>query len=146
MNSIFEQQLKPSLVSTVLTDKADYILKSLRDSRNHILALSNEIALDEISANTIRDELNADYSAALIDVSTEINQQTGKLVYPNLDSQKGAVAVALNDDEEYQLKLLKHREALASIQKKKNAIVCLHERRGDLKNEIQLLELLTEAN
>jgi len=147
MSSISNIEVKSSLISTVLTDKADYILKSLRDARNHILVLSNEIALEEISAKEIHDELNADYSSALIDVTTEINQQTGKLVYPNVDSQKAAVAVVLSDDENYQLKLLEHRELLKDIQKKKNTITCEHERRGDLRNQIDLLKvLMSEAN
>ena len=133
---------KPSVVGPVLTDKADYILKALRDCRNHIKVLSDEIAELEVAIAAGKGELDYFRAKYLVDAATMTNS-AGKLTFPNLDSQRAAVKIAAHDSVDYQQQAAAHLTLLKEIQKKKNTIVCEHERRGDLKNEIELLKLLT---
>jgi hypothetical protein len=137
--------IKPSVVGPVLTDKADYILKALRDCRNHIKVLSDEIADKECEAAAVQDELAKAKAKAFVDAAT-VTRPDGKLAFPNIDAQKAQAELTVHTDE-YDAALAAHRHMLNEIQKWKNLITCEHERRGDLKNEIELLKLLaTEAN
>jgi hypothetical protein len=134
--------IKPSVVGPVLTDKADYILKALRDCRNHIKVLSDEIADLDLVAWDRHDTLEAMKAEAFVEAATEVNEQTGKLRNPNIDSQKAAAVLKL-DATDYDDIDLDYHKVLTAIQKKKNTITCEHERRGDLRTEVELLKLLT---
>ena len=142
MSKMNQVELKPSVVGPVLTDKADYILKALRTSRNNIKVLSDQIAENEVAATSVKGELEHFQAKYFVEAATTLNQ-AGKLVYPNLDSQKAAVEVAIHESIDYQQLSATRLELLKEIQKKKNTIVCEHERRGDLKTEVELLKLLT---
>jgi hypothetical protein len=138
MNQI---ELKPSVVGVVMTDKADQILKALRTSRNNIKVLSDQIAENEVAATAVKGELEHFQAKCFVEAATTLNQ-VGKLVYPNLDSQKAAVEMAIHESTDYQQLSATRFELLKEIQIKKNTIVCEHERRGDLKTEVELLKLL----
>ncbi len=133
--------IKPSVIGPVLTDKADYILRSLRDARNHIKVLSDEIAENEVAATALKGDLDHFQAKCFVEAATTLNE-VGKLRFPNLDSQKAAVEVALHDSTGYQQMIATRADLLKEIQVKKNTITCEHERRGDLKTEVELIALL----
>lgn len=136
-----ELGVKTSVVNTVLIDKVDYILRSLRDSRNNIKVLSDQIADKENAAAAILDQLNKARAEAFVNAATAIKPD-GKLVNPNIDSQRAASELALDKIEGFTDALGVHREMLKAIQKAKNTVTCEHERRGDLKTEADLLKFL----
>jgi hypothetical protein len=138
MNQI---ELKSSVVGVVMTDKADQILKALRTSRNNIKVLSDQIADKECGAKAVEDQLKIAQAEAFVKAATA-TRQDGKLVNPNIDSQKAASEIILKEVDGYDATLDAHRDMLKEIQVKKNTIVCEHERRGDLKTEVELLKLL----
>ena len=116
------------------------VTTGLAASRANIKRWSDEIADLELKAAEIHDTLNDMYSAAFVEAATTLNKETGKLQNPNIDSQKAATRVKLLE-QRYDVHEFEHRETLRDIQKKKNAITCEHERRGDLKAEIEILKL-----
>ena len=126
-----------------ILESSNAIIEDLARSREAIKRLSDEIADEEQIVADIQDTMAVMYAEAFVTAATEINQQTGKLVNPNIDSQKAATLIQLQKVryDMHQLELWDHQKA---IQKKKNAIVCEHERRGDLKTEAQLLQLLRD--
>ena len=120
------------------------ITTALAAGRANIKQWSDEIADLELLARENQDSLNILWSEAFVSAATETNKMTGKLVNPNIDSQKAATMQKLPE------KYIEHQNDLwqyqLSIQKKKNAIVCEHERRGDLKTEVELLKLLNGSD
>jgi len=133
-----EPILKSSVEAT-----AEQILRDLRNSRNHIKSLSDAIAETEYEAAGVMDQLNLAKAQAFVKAATEVSKITGKLINPNLDSQKAASEIMLRDVEGYEAALDAHRDMLKVVQKMKNEIVCEHERRGDLKIRVELLKLLS---
>jgi len=141
---------KPTAVFEQPTDKlvavGSYygrITNGLAASRVNIKKWSDEIADLELKAADIQDTLNDMYSAAFVEAATAVNKETGKLQNPNLDSQRAATTVELCDSSDYVRTRSEHRNLLREIQIKKNSMTCEHERRGDLRSEIDLLRLLT---
>lgn len=118
------------------------ITVGLQAARSNIKTWSNDVAEKELEAAKLKDELELFHSDAFVDAATELNPETQKLANPNIDAQKAATTKSLSANDEYTGKLLKYREVLRDIQRKKNAIVCEHERRGDLKTETELLRVL----
>jgi len=117
------------------------ITQALAAARANIKQWSDELAYEDKITAEIQDTMSTMYATAFVSATTEINQQTGKLVYPNIDSQKAATIMKLQKlrYDAHQDELWEHQQ---TVQKKKNAIVCEHERRGDLKTEVELLKLL----
>lgn len=117
------------------------ITTGLEASRANIKTWSDQIAELDVEATERQDDINQFNAEAFVEAATELNTN-GKLVNPNIDSQKAAVIVKLSRSDSYESMRMMHRELLKKIQIKKNAIVCEHERRGDLKTEVELLRLL----
>jgi hypothetical protein len=118
------------------------ITVGLQAARSNIKTWSNDVAEKDLEASGLKDVLDEIESDALIDAATATNDETGKLKNPNLDAQKAAMRQALNSNGDYTKNRLEYREVLRDIQRKKNAITCEHERRGDLKTEVELLKAL----
>ena len=74
-------------------------------------------------------------SGALIDVSTKMNEETGKPYYPNLDAQKAAVKTVLNQSEKYLVRLHSYFDLLTTIEKCKAELHRLEQERHDTKSE-----------
>lgn len=135
------------VVKTSMLEVSEGILKSLRAARNNIKTLSDQIADKECEAAAVHDQLNLARAQAFVKAATEVNPHSGKLVYPNIDSQRFASEIILKEVEGYVEALDVHREMLKDIQKLRNTVLCEHERRRDLRAKIELLSLSTrEAN
>jgi hypothetical protein len=130
------------VAKTSFLEVTEGILKNLRDARNKIKDLSDQIADKELEAAQVNDQLNLARAQAFVKAATDVSKVSGKLINPNIDSQKAACEIILKKVDGYEDALLAHREMLTSIQKMKNEITCQHERRGDLKSKIQLLQLI----
>jgi hypothetical protein len=118
------------------------IVLGLAAARTNIKTWSDEIADLDLKAAQLNDDINNTYSRAFVWAVTAKDESTGKLLNPNIDSQKSATQNELSADNEYMMTVNKHREILKQIQLKKNAIICEHERRGDLKAEIEVLRVM----
>jgi predicted transcriptional regulator len=129
--------------SAAVSPTLNRIRDGLEKSRKSIKTLSDEIADKDLEAIGLQDSINIAYSSAFVQAATEVGEN-GKLINPNLDSQKSATVIKLADWDKYSETVEKYRKLLNEIQKKKNEITCEHERRGDLKSEIDLLRLLKE--
>lgn len=130
---------------TMISDRALEIFDALKTSRAAILTLSNEIAHFETQSWEQKDELNNIKSIEVIKAATEISEQTGKQLYPNLTAQDAAVETELRENENYSKLLKTHRTLLKDIQVDKNAIVFQHELRGDLRTEADFLKSCVKA-
>ena len=117
------------------------ITQALAAARANIKQWSDELAYEDKITAEIQDTMNVMYAEAFVSAATETNKMTGKLVNPNIDSQKAATTLKLQKVryDAHQDELWEHQQI---VQRKKNAIVCEHERRGDLKTEVELLKLL----
>jgi hypothetical protein len=131
--------------SKAVSPTLNRIRDGLEKSRRSIKTLSDEIADRELIAAGVQDTLDEIYAEAFVEAASETNKETGKLQNPNLDSQKAATTIKLIA-RHYDAHKLEHREILNQIQKKKNEITCEHERRGDLRTEVQLLQLLKDQS
>ena len=110
----------------------------LQNARKEILKLSDQIADDDLSIAELQDKFDEARSDAFVEAATATDEKTNKLVNPNLDAQRAAVVVALKKNDDYKNDLKDHRELLKARQKKKNRVICEHEKRGDLKTELDM--------
>ena len=118
------------------------ITVGLQAARSNIKTWSDDVAEKELEASGKKDELDKIFSDALVEAATVVDKTTQKLANPNADAQKAAASRKLEDNPDYVEKRQKHRQLLKDIQVKKNSITCEHERRGDLKTEVELLKAL----
>jgi hypothetical protein len=117
------------------------ITSDLAKSRDDIKKWSDEIADKEHEAAKVMDAITLAYSSAFTDAARAMNDM-GKLLNPNIDAQKASAYIALNQFDGYGKAVEQHRQLQEDIQILKNSNTKEHEKRGDLKTEVELLKLI----
>jgi hypothetical protein len=114
----------------------------LNEAADDILELSTTLAENNREFNAFKDEMAAYEAEARVDAS-QINPQTGKPYYPNVDAQAAAVLLTLNKSEKYRVRRNAMRDLTMQIEIRKAKLLRLHEQRRDIKTETDIILGLT---
>ena len=110
----------------------------LGTAADDILDLSTNIADNNRNLSAFKDEMAAYEAEARVDAS-QINPQTGKPFYPNVDAQAAAVLLTLNKSEKYVVRRNAMRDLTMQNEIRKAELLRLHEARRDIRTEAEII-------
>lgn len=105
----------------------------LDKAANDILDKAEQLADKNAELRKLKDEMEGFEAAARSRASTEKDDDTGKLVYPNITSQDARVRELLDQLDKYQIRKTSYLELLTVTEKCKAKIHRLEQERGDAK-------------